>query len=123
MAYPGPRRLTWLWISLGLVVAFAAFLVILLAFRAEVGSAYVSSFGLFGGFFLVFLVLWIVFFVVRIAFWSSRARRGRRGAGPPMRDPAVMIARQRYARGEISREQYEQILSDLYRPGTRPPLP
>ena len=123
MGYPAPRRPTWLWISLGFVIALAAVLVIYMVLRAELGAAYSYSFGVFGGFFLVFLILWIVFFVVRIAFWSSRARYGRMGGGPPMRDPAVMIARQRYARGEITREQYEQILSDLYRRGIQPPLP
>ena len=123
MAHPGPRCPTWLWISLGFVVALAAVLGILFVLRAEAGTAYASPFGLFGGFFLLFLVLWVVFFAVRIAFWSSQARYGGKGGGPPMRDPAVRIARQRYARGELSREQYEQILSDLHRAGARPPLP
>ena len=123
MAYPGRRRPTWLWVFLGVAVALAALLVGYLVLRVVSGTAPGSAFGVFGGFFVVFFVLWIVFFVVRIAFWSRRATYGRRNGGPPRRDPAVMIARQRYARGEITREQYEQIMADLHRRGAEPPLP
>ena len=54
--------------------------------------------------------------LVRVAFWASR--RGAGGGGPRGRgfDPAIMEARRRYARGEITREQFEQIVTDLRRP-------
>jgi len=79
--------------------------------------------GYWGGFFLLFLLLWVSFFVIRMAFWSSRSRspyyrsQYRGGMG---RDPAVMAARQRYARGEITREQFDQIMTDLGRRGRGP---
>ena len=44
----------------------------------------------------------------------SRPYRGQ------FRDPAVMTARQRYARGEISREQYDQLMTELTRRRTGP---
>ena len=34
----------------------------------------------------------------------------------PVPDPALTVARERYARGEITREQYGQIVQDLFRP-------
>ncbi|MGA8543188.1 MAG: SHOCT domain-containing protein [Thermoplasmata archaeon] len=78
--------------------------------------------GFWGGFLLLFLLLWVSFFLIRMAFWSSRGPRGyyryrQRGM---VRDPAVMAARQRYARGEITREQYDQIMTDLGRRGRGP---
>jgi putative membrane protein len=69
------------------------------------------------GFFPVLLVLILVLFVVRIAFWSRRTgyRGYRNGPRRLYRDPAVMTVRQRFARGEITREQYDQLMTDLMR--------
>jgi uncharacterized membrane protein len=128
MAYrPPPRRIHWLPVIIGVVLAGVAVVLLLVVL-------YPGAFGLsspsgpdryypFGGFFLAFFVLIVVFFIVRVAFWSSRAGRyGRRygGDGPGgdyygANRPAA-IARMRYARGEITREQYEQIMKDLGRP-------
>jgi putative membrane protein len=80
--------------------------------------------GYWGGFFLLIVLLWVSFFLIRMAFWSSRSYRRqqyRQQRGPGMgRDPAIMAARQRYARGEISREQFDQIMTDLERRGRGP---
>jgi uncharacterized membrane protein len=79
----------------------------------------------FGGVFVIFLVVWLGFMAVRMAFWSSRrqqyreARRNGAFPGGPGFDPAVRTARLRYARGEITREQYDQMIADLR---SRPPL-
>jgi putative membrane protein len=110
-----------------LVLIGVAVLVILL-FPATFGyhptpTGY-GPFGLLGGFFLIFIFLMIILAVVRIALWSSRARGYgyRQGYGGGRRYGAVAIARQRYARGEITREQFDQIMQDLQRrPGYPPP--
>ena len=84
-----------------------------------VRSPYGFPFG--GGLLGIFLLLWGTMLLVRVAIGS--ARRGRWVNGPPPGrrfDPAVVAARQRYARGEISREQFLQIVQDLRRP---PPGP
>jgi uncharacterized membrane protein len=83
-------------------------------------------YGVFGGFFLLVIVVWLAFFLLRISFWSARTQGRYRGGGyggyGPRRgpDPAVVIARQRYARGEITREQFDQIMTDLGRRGRGP---
>jgi putative membrane protein len=63
-----------------------------------------------------FLILMIGFWCIRIALWSTRGPRGRGGGGgngPHPRDPAIVVARQRYARGEITREQFQQMVEDI----------
>jgi uncharacterized membrane protein len=125
-AGPRPRRIHWLPIVIGLVFVVAAtVLLLILLYPASFGLAPSPyRFGLFGGAFIFFFILIVAFFVVRVAFWSTRASRyGRRyGGGPPGQygpNRPAMIARMRYARGEITREQYDQIMQDLARrPGT-----
>jgi len=53
--------------------------------------------------FLAFLV-WVV---VRITSKASK------GGNPSARNNSLEIARQRYAKGEITREQFEQLKKDL----------
>jgi len=125
MLAPPSRPFRWLPVVIGVVLAgVAALLLLLLLFPSAFGvssPSYPYRFGLFGGFFLLFFVLIIVFFIVRVAFWSTRASRyGRRYGGNPGFNRPVAIARMRYARGEITREQYEQIMKDLGRPPGAP---
>ena len=79
--------------------------------------------GLGGGVLLLLLVLLFLAVVVRLVFFALRGGRwgGRPGWGHPPYDRAGRIARIRYARGEISREQFEQIMRDLSAPAG--PLP
>lgn len=117
-----PQRPRWPWILLVALAALVAVVVVVvvLAVAGVFGAPYGRPFfGFWGGFLLLFLVLWVGFFVVRMVFWTQRARYrgGGRGYGHP--DPAVMVARRRYASGEITREQYDQIMVDLGR--HRPP--
>ncbi len=119
---PFRRPTPWLLI-LGLAILFAMLGILLFVLFAGGFGTFSGHpfFGLWGGFLLIFLLLWIGFFVVRIAFWGQRMRyRGAGGGGYAHPDPAVMVARRRYARGEITREQYDQLMADL---GRRPPLP
>ena len=122
--HPRARRLRWIVVIIAAVLIGLALLLLVLAlYPASFGLAPSSGirFGAFGGFFLFFFVLVLVFFMVRVLFWSTRAGRrggGRRDGNGPNRP--VMVARMRYARGEITREQYQQILQDL---GRGPPPP
>jgi len=65
-------------------------------------------FGWLGGIFLVF----IIFFAIRWLFWPWRWNHR---PYPQYRDDAHNILRERYAKGEITKEQFEQMMHDLER--------
>lgn len=133
VGYPPPRsRIHWFPIIIGVVFVIAATVILLiLLYPATFGISVPASpyrFGLFGGVFFFFFILIVLFFIVRVAFWSTRASRYRQRYNnsnyPPggygMNRPAA-VARMRYARGEITKEQYDQIMRDLGRPPGSPP--
>jgi putative membrane protein len=71
-------------------------------------------FGLFFGFFWIFAIFWFI----RWLFWPRRwgygwgsGYYGRRYWGNE--DRAYYILRERYARGEITKEQFDQMMRDL----------
>jgi putative membrane protein len=87
-------------LPIGLIIAF----VVLLYFLAN-GRGYFP-----GELLLIFVVIFLGLFVIRRMYWRSRRKYWRerfRGNEP------VRILRQRYARGEITKEQYEDMLRDL----------
>ena len=72
------------------------------------------------------VVIWIAVWIFRLIFWSAtgmpygphryyshRAYRDYYRPWPMGLDPAVAVARERFARGEITREQLDQIVRDL----------
>jgi putative membrane protein len=132
--YPqgAPRhRHRWLLIVLGacVVAILAVFLLVLLSpatfgYHPATGVGF-GPFGLFGSLFVIFIFLLVLSLIVRIAMWSSRGRGYgyRQGYGGGRRYGAFAIARERYARGEITREQYDQIMQDLQRRPGYPPSP
>ena len=64
----------------------------------------------FGGW---MIIAWII--IVGLIVWAVVALTRRGAASPPAgeRREALEIAKERYARGEISREDFEQIKKDL----------
>lgn len=78
-----------------------------------------SSFGFFGAFFgfiftILFwgLIIWAIFSLVR--GFSGRGCCGGHGAEHKHReDEALEILKERYAKGEISKEEFERIKGDL----------
>ena len=120
------RRRTVRWVFLGLALGLLVVGLGLLIVGFEPGLVGlhqgVLGWRFAGGFLGLFLVFWAGLMLVRIAFWTSRRRAfGPGGPGPRRFDPAIMAARQRYARGEITREQFQQIVTDLRRPPGPPP--
>ena len=104
---PPSRALGWiLALPLGLVIAFVIFLLLV-----------ANGHFFFGEFFVIFLAVFAVMFFVRYEYRQSRRNywKARMQANAPAR-----ILRQRYARGEISREQYQQMMRDL-RESRQPP--
>jgi len=69
--------------------------------------------GMMGIGFLFWLL--IIAAIVVLVMWAVRRSSGR-SPGVSSREPdALEIARRRYARGEISKEQFEQLKQDLSR--------
>lgn len=60
-------------------------------------------------------MLLLLVIIVGAAIWaySYFRRRGGKGLFPPDDDEALEIARRRYANGEISREEFEEIKREL----------
>ncbi len=84
------------------------------------------------GLFAIVIAIWIAIAIFRLIAWGifgpgygyrhyrpAGRYYHRHWAGPF--DDAVAAARERYARGEISRDQFDQILRDLSRPPGYPP--
>jgi putative membrane protein len=124
---PPRRRRSRVWIVAAVAIAAVAVVgvVLLLYLNGYLGPSPYGGhpyYGFFGGFLLLFIIVWLAFLLLRISFWSARTQGRYGGYGGPRGgpDPAVRIARQRYARGEITREQYDQIMTDLGRRGRGP---
>ena len=67
------------------------------------------------GWWMVFGGVWMVLFwgvIIGLAVWGFRVLTGRPGKQTYKEDPDEII-RNRYARGEISREQFEEIRATL----------
>jgi len=125
--YPPDRPRPVHWLPIVIAAIFVAIALLFLAIIVAPGlfglssPTYSSRYGVFGGFFGLFFVLIIGFFIVRVVFWSTRTNRygGRNRYGSPGGygpNRPLMVARMRYARGEITSEQYHQIVQDLNRP-------
>jgi len=66
------------------------------------------------GWWMVFSGLWLVIFgggLIALIVWVI-TKLIRRGDSAPKHDP-LDVAKERYAKGEISREEFEQIKKDL----------
>jgi uncharacterized membrane protein len=112
------RGLRWVFVGIGAAIVVVGIVLLTVAlYPAVFGLSRPFGYPYGGGFLGVFLVLWGILLLVRVAWWTSR-RSLTGGGGPQGRrfDPAIMAARQRYARGEITREQFEQLVHDLRRP-------
>jgi putative membrane protein len=71
-------------------------------------------FGWLGAIFLIFIVFWIA----RWLFFGPWRRGGGYYSYPPQqRADAASIVRERYAKGEITKEQFEQMMRDLKQEG------
>jgi len=67
------------------------------------------------GWWMVFGGAWVVIFwggLIALIVWGI-SRLSRRNDSPSKRDP-LNIAKERYAKGEISKEEFEQLKKDLY---------
>ena len=69
----------------------------------------------FGGWWMLFGGIWMFIFwggLIGLTIWGI-TRLTRRDVSMVKHDP-LEVARERYARGEINRKEFEQIKKDLY---------
>ena len=66
---------------------------------------------MFGG--ILMVLFWGL--IIAVVVWGVKrvTERGSAGSTTPEKRDALDIAKERYARGEISREEFEQIKKDL----------
>ncbi len=64
------------------------------------------------GWWMLFGTIWFVVFW-GLVLWAVFTVAGRGGSGARGDDSPIEIARRRYARGDITREEFEQIRRDL----------
>lgn len=60
--------------------------------------------------------IWMIIFwgvIIFLIVWGIKRLTGHRDSGGVERRSPLDIAKERYARGEISKEQFEQIKKDL----------
>ena len=119
------------WIRLGFLVIFAAFVAAMIYFMLVVVPAAPAGtyprYAWWGfGWIWIFVLFFLFFGLLRFAFWGPRrwAYYGHHGYGYSGREnEAYHILRERYARGEITKDQYDAMMRDLYQqpPQQTPP--
>ncbi|MCL4333381.1 MAG: SHOCT domain-containing protein [Candidatus Thermoplasmatota archaeon] len=65
------------------------------------------------GLFVLFIFIWFIVWIFRFVGWSSRSWKYYSGWWG--HDEAMEILRERYAKGEISKEEYDKMMNDLQR--------
>jgi len=106
-----------LWILFGLI-AFVVVILAAFALLAYFAPLPVRTFGYYWwpafpfGIVVFFVAIFLIFGVIRWAFWGWGWRRGYYGRGGYYADPKQILKR-RYARGEITKDQYDQMMRDL----------
>jgi putative membrane protein len=92
------------WGIIGLIVVIGVSIALSFYFGPRLpGTFFPFSFGWLGGIFLVFIIFWIAKWL--ISPWG--------GWYKPQYRTAESILKERYAKGEITKEQFEQMMRDL----------
>jgi uncharacterized membrane protein len=122
MQNEAPHHMQWLWIGLAIMfVLIGASVFVSVVFLN--GSTALSNPGTIWGFigpaigffFLIFFIFGWAWVPHNRGYWRRRYR-GYYGSND---DDAIQVLRQRYARGEITKEQLEQMTRDLEQHSTR----
>jgi uncharacterized membrane protein len=98
----------WIWIPIIFVAGIAS----IFAIAYFSGAFTAGNFPPFYYFpwWIIFPLFFFGFFFFTFKWWGWGYRRGSRGC---YNDPALEVLRERLARGEITKEQYQQLRGDL----------
>jgi putative membrane protein len=103
------RRLVG-WGIIGLIAVIGVSIVLSFYFASRpLGAFFPFSFGWLGAIFLIFIIFWVTkwfFWPWGGGYYSNQHRN------------AESILKERYAKGEITREQYQQMMRDLQQGGS-----
>ena len=126
--YSSPGRSNRHWIGIGFLVIFAVFVASMIYFMFQYGPNVAPAGGYYWfpfGFIWVFFLFFLFFGVFRWLLFPWRWGGYYRGYGyghDGRQNEAYHILRERYARGEITKAQYDQMMRDLYQqPPQAPP--
>jgi len=110
----GPPRHILRWFLLAVVIFAVVSIAFFFIFRPLSGGYYYPfyppfffPFGWIFGFFWIFVIFWVLRWVFMPWRGGYRRRYWRN------QDGAYSILRERYAKGEITKEQFEQMMQDL----------
>lgn len=122
--YNEPRLHARHWIGIGFLAIFAVFVAAMIYFMFVVFPGTPMAGGYYGmfpfpfGWIWIFFGFFLFFGLLRFAFfpwrWGGYYRRYGSGYGYGRGDEAYHILRERYARGEITKDQYDAMMRDLY---------
>jgi uncharacterized membrane protein len=104
-------RVLWLGLAIMFVLIGIAIVILVLATLQHIPTGY-SGVRLLIGLLWLLVILWVISLIFRAFSYSRRYYRYQRRNWQNY-DSAFRIVRERYASGEISKEQYEQIMQDL----------
>ncbi|MEM3191099.1 MAG: SHOCT domain-containing protein [Candidatus Parvarchaeota archaeon] len=122
-----PRRMFWygltvLFILIGIAVVVGAIFYqhnFYYTFTGWIALVW-NIVGVLIGLFFLFLFIWVILWFARSVRWISRFPRFTgQDWGWWDCDGAMEILRERYAKGEITKEQFERMMEDLKRKGDR----
>lgn len=102
------------------LLAFGLILAVLLPFLASAQMMGSNNYGMMGGYgswfgwggMIIGFIFWVlaIIFIVAIIRWAVRGGRHSRWEGE---DSAIEILKERYAKGEIKKEEFEEKMKDL----------